>query len=69
MAVDPDEVVEEALASPKSATNAAGESVEARSADEIATLLDRANRAPRKPPFAVTRGIPPGATGPGSRTE
>ncbi len=66
MAIDPDQVIEDAISNPKKVTTSEA-SVEMRSADEINALLDRAAaRRPRKPPFSVTRGIPPGTVGPNS---
>lgn len=64
MAIDIDQVLEDLITGPKSVTNAAGETVVARSADEIVILLDRARRRPGRPPFAITTAIPPGAVGP-----
>ncbi len=67
MAVDPDQVIEDAINAPKRVTNAAGETVESKPADEILTLLNLASgRRPKRPPFAVTRAIPPDTVGPRS---
>lgn len=67
MAIDPDQVIEDAINAPKSVTNAAGEKIESKPADEVIALANyAAGRKMKRPPFAVTRAVPPGTVGPRS---
>lgn len=59
------ESIDTALAAPKKVTNASGESVESRSADEIIALLDRKARVGKRIGLgSIIRAIPPGTVGP-----
>lgn len=70
MAIDTDQIIENAITSPKSMTNAAGETFVARSAEELLLLIGSTTRTPRRrPPFAITRAIPPDTVGPNQHQE
>lgn len=70
MAIDPDQILENALSAPKSVTNAAGERVDGPTAQETIALLEyAAGRSKRRLPFAVTRAIPGDTVGPNIQDE
>lgn len=66
MAIDIEQTITDAITAPKSVTNAAGETFVGQSAADIIALIDRlaAQKSKKRPPFWVTRAVPPGTVGP-----